>query len=81
MMRIMRNFSMHRNSHIGHKYCVAQAPSLQRMDDFRRDVGVVGNGWRDVDSPITHVLATTSLLPSSHPLQHTSSMFSIGILK
>lgn len=68
-------------SHIGHKYCVAQAPSLQRVDDFRRDVGVVGNGWRDAHSTITHVLAATPLLPSSHPLQHTSSMLSIRILK
>lgn len=67
--------------HIGHKYCVAQAPSLQRMDDFGRDVGVVGNGWRNIHSTITHVLTTASLLPSSHPLQHTPSMFPIRILK
>lgn len=81
MMSFKGNFSFLRNPHIGHKYCVAQTARLQRVDDFRRDIGVVSNGRRDVHSTITHVLPPTALLPSSQPLQHTPSVFSIGILK
>lgn len=51
------------------------------MDDLRWDVGVVGNGGWDVHPARPHVLPTTSLLSSSHALQHTSSMFPIRVLR
>lgn len=67
--------------HIGYKHCVAQSSSLQCMDDIRWDVGVVGNGGWDVHPTRPHVLPTTSLLTSSHALEHTPSMFPIRVLK
>lgn len=51
------------------------------MDDVRWDVGVVGNGGRDVHPARPHVLPATSLLTSSHALKHTPSMFTIRVLK
>ena len=67
--------------HIGYKHRVAKSSGLQSMDDVRWDVRVVGNGGRDVHPARPHVLPATSLLTSSHALKHTSSMFTIRVLK
>lgn len=67
--------------HICHKHRVAQSPGLQSVDDLGWEVGVVGDGGWDAHPPVSHVLSPSSLLASSHSLQHSTRVFPIWVLK
>ncbi|TNN43147.1 hypothetical protein EYF80_046679 [Liparis tanakae] len=66
--------------HIGHEHGGAQPAGLQGVDDVRRDVGVVGDGGRDVHPGRAHVRPTAARLASADALQHAPSVLPVGVL-
>lgn len=68
-------------TYICHKHRVAQSTSLQSVDDLGWEVRVVCNRRRDTHPSVSHVLSPSSLLASSHSLQHSARMFPIWVLQ
>lgn len=67
--------------YICHEHCAAQSAGLQGVDDLGRQVGVVCNGRRDIHPSVSHVRSSSSLLASSHALQHSTCVFPVWVLQ
>ena len=70
-----------KSSHISHKHRGAQSSCLKAIQDLMWDVGIVGDGRRDVHHSWTAFSTPSSREHSSTALQHPPSVLTIRVLK